>query len=291
MTLGELKKYAAQLIDEYSNNSDITSDDDIRLKLNSLFNIAQFELCQLKKINSSISITQDIPQNTISPKINTNELYRHDKNSLVFSGVGKCYYFQIKGNGTVTIAQKGMNDISINNEENNNFKTYKGITTGTGEIKLTFSGASYYEIRNVAIFDVNYNTGAEIPNYERYIEYELPTDYYQLDFVEFKGGEVKDYTIRNKKIKLSSYYVGECIINYFKYPTVINDETEDTFEFELDLEAQMILPYYVASDVLKSDVSANYTSFEAKYNAKLEILNTTNTSNKTIEINQIMGCL
>ena len=73
MTLGELKKYAAQLIDEYSNNSDITSDDDIRLKLNSLFNIAQFELCQLKKINSSISIIQDIPQNTISPKINTND--------------------------------------------------------------------------------------------------------------------------------------------------------------------------------------------------------------------------
>ena len=54
----------------------------------------------------------------------------------------------------------------------------------------------------------------------------------------------------------------------------------------------MALPYYVASSVLMSDVSANYTAFEAKYNAKIEQLMRSAQDKKdtsTITINSVVN--
>ena len=51
---------------------------------------------------------------------------------------------------------------------------------------------------------------------------------------------------------------GEYIIHYYKYPTRITSANEDTFTFELSEDLLEIMPYGVAGDLLKSDVSANY---------------------------------
>lgn len=51
---------------------------------------------------------------------------------------------------------------------------------------------------------------------------------------------------------------GTAKIYYFKYPEQIDQETEDNYEFELDTDALECMVYGVASDLLKSDVSANY---------------------------------
>ena len=50
MYLKDLKNIAMQLIDEYSESKSPTEDEDIRLKLNGLFNTALFEVAQIKKI-------------------------------------------------------------------------------------------------------------------------------------------------------------------------------------------------------------------------------------------------
>ena len=287
--LGELKVYATQLIDEYSGTANITDAEDIRAKLNNLFNMAQIELCQKCKIKKQKSIIQNIPPNTITPSDNPDSIYTHNSEDLVFSGKGKSYHFQVKGTATITISQSGMVDRVIENTDNNVFTTYKGTTSGSGVVTITFSGNYYYSVKNVAVFDANFNQSSDIPNYERYIEYDLPSDYYHLDNVELKGVEYKDYDIKGKKIRINAYDIGEYVINYFAYPTTITSETEDTFEFELEPVAQMILPWSVASDILKSDVSANYTSFEAKYNAKLEILNNA-IEKPTIKVVDLFGC-
>ena len=57
-------------------------------------------------------------------------------------------------------------------------------------------------------------------------------------------------------------------------PTVINDETEDEFELEIDQDAQMFLPYLVANDYLKTDPSANYTAFFKEFQRKLQDFDT-----------------
>lgn len=47
-------------------------------------------------------------------------------------------------------------------------------------------------------------------------------------------------------------------IDYFKYPIRIDENTSDEYEFELSSDVLEIMPYGVAGDVLKSDVSNNY---------------------------------
>lgn len=47
-------------------------------------------------------------------------------------------------------------------------------------------------------------------------------------------------------------------IYYYKYPTQIDSETDDSFELELSTDLLEIMPYGVAADLLKSDVSNNY---------------------------------
>jgi hypothetical protein len=47
-------------------------------------------------------------------------------------------------------------------------------------------------------------------------------------------------------------------IDYFKYPERITSATKDNFEYELPNDLLEIMPYGVAGDVLKSDISADY---------------------------------
>lgn len=51
---------------------------------------------------------------------------------------------------------------------------------------------------------------------------------------------------------------GTAKIYYYKYPTQINSETEDNYTFELSTDLLEIMPYGVAADLLKSDVSNQY---------------------------------
>lgn len=66
---------------------------------------------------------------------------------------------------------------------------------------------------------------------------------------------------------------GTADIYYYKYPTKIDDKTEDTFELELSSDALEIMPYGVAADLLKSDVSNNYGQiYAARYREMLQTL-------------------
>ena len=53
-------------------------------------------------------------------------------------------------------------------------------------------------------------------------------------------------------------------IEYYKYPVRINESTPDTYEFELSSDVLEVMPYGVAADVLKSDVSNAYGNVYAQ---------------------------
>ena len=77
---------------------------------------------------------------------------------------------------------------------------------------------------------------------------------------------------------------GEAKIQYYKYPKLINAETPDTYKFELSRDVLEIMPYGIAADLLKSDVSAQYGRIYADaYNQALQMLDT-RTSEGSIEI-------
>lgn len=116
---------------------------------------------------------------------------------------------------------------------------------------------------------------------EGFEELSLPFDMYQLKRIvalDDKNKEVQaDYKTIGKKVYLNKNIDAKYILEYYAYPTVITDQTDDNFYLEIDQDAQMILPYAVANDILKVDPSSDYTAFLAEYKRKLEALDTRRT--------------
>ncbi len=111
------------------------------------------------------------------------------------------------------------------------------------------------------------------------IEQDLPSDFFQVDRV---NGE---YFIYGNKIVFKE--VGNYDMYYYKYPTKIDNETADDFEMELSLDCLNAMPYGVASDVLKSDVSVNYRIYADRYNELKKQLRLSNTSPMVKVVNGI----
>lgn len=57
---------------------------------------------------------------------------------------------------------------------------------------------------------------------------------------------------------------GTMEIEYYKYPESITAKTKDSYEFELPQDLLEMMPYGVAGDLLKSDISSDYGQFYSK---------------------------
>ena len=90
------------------------------------------------------------------------------------------------------------------------------------------------------------------------IKDETDYDVYQLDMIRGVKHELK---AQGTVIKFLESGTAE--IEYFRYPTRITDKNRAKYEFDLPEEVLEIMPYGIAADLLKSDVSAEYGSVYA----------------------------
>lgn len=115
-----------------------------------------------------------------------------------------------------------------------------------------------------------------------YEEYTLPSNMYQQKRViamdEENNQVAPDYYTLGRKIYISRASNYKYVLEYFIYPTVITEETSDDFSLEIDQDAQMIIPYLVANDILKTDPSADYTAFLSEYQRKMQAWDTARSS-------------
>lgn len=66
---------------------------------------------------------------------------------------------------------------------------------------------------------------------------------------------------------------GTAEIDCYVFPKRITEENENTYEFELTADVLEIMPYGVAADLLKSDVSSEYGAvYEKRYQTLLSAL-------------------
>lgn len=66
---------------------------------------------------------------------------------------------------------------------------------------------------------------------------------------------------------------GTAEIDVFVYPEKITAKTKDNYEFELSPDVLEIMPYGIAADLLKSDVSAEYGKvYASRYKEMLQML-------------------
>ena len=112
---------------------------------------------------------------------------------------------------------------------------------------------------------------------DKYTAYTLPSDLYQIKNVfmldkDNKKGNVDYYTLGKNKIYINDNTRGQTVLEYYKFPQSITEETEDDFYLELDQDAQGVLVYKVADDILKTDPSSDYTAFATEFQRKLQLL-------------------
>lgn len=81
------------------------------------------------------------------------------------------------------------------------------------------------------------------------------TDYevYQISLI--RGVE---YETKAQGTVIKFLESGTAEIEYFRYPTRITDKNREKYTFELSEDALEIMPFGVAGDLLKSDISTDY---------------------------------
>lgn len=66
---------------------------------------------------------------------------------------------------------------------------------------------------------------------------------------------------------------GTLEVDCYVYPERITDKTKDSYEFELSNDVLEIMPYGIAADLLKSDVSAEYGNvYATRYESMKQLL-------------------
>lgn len=91
---------------------------------------------------------------------------------------------------------------------------------------------------------------------------------YQLGVV--RGAE---YELKANGSIIKALEDGTLEIDYFRYPEMITEKTKGNYEFELSADALEIMPYGVAGDLLKSDVSTGYGEiYSQRYESMLQRL-------------------
>ena len=100
------------------------------------------------------------------------------------------------------------------------------------------------------------------------IEKECGYEIYQLGTI---GGVNHTYKANGTIVKFLADGTAE--IDCFVYPERITEKTKDSYEFELSPDALEIMPYGIAGDLLKSDVSTEYGSvYSTRYESMLQRL-------------------
>lgn len=87
-------------------------------------------------------------------------------------------------------------------------------------------------------------------------------NYYQLKTVRFNPKENNDFSC-DSFFEIIGNFVkfkqsGTATFFYYKYPTIIDEDTDDEFVLELDQDALNIAPTGIAGTILMTDISNQY---------------------------------
>ena len=94
--------------------------------------------------------------------------------------------------------------------------------------------------------------------------------FYQLKALRCKNNDDEDVSFEQMDNLIIFREDGVASLFYYVLPEPITYDTEDTYVFDLPADVLEIMPYGVAADLLKSDVSTNYGSVYAQRYAELK---------------------
>lgn len=87
-------------------------------------------------------------------------------------------------------------------------------------------------------------------------------NYYQLKTIRFEPEEDNEFDCRPIFEAVGNFVKfkqkGTATIYYYRYPTIIDEDTDDAFQLELDQDALNIAPTGIAGTILMTDISNQY---------------------------------
>jgi hypothetical protein len=130
--------------------------------------------------------------------------------------------------------------------------------------QIMFELARFKKIPKYVEMEVKEGQIVEFADIEKKCGYEI----YQIDLV----CGVR-YVPKANGTMLKFLESGTAELDVFVYPERITDKTSNSYEFELSPDVLEIMPYGIAADLLKSDVSAEYGAIYAtRYETMLQRL-------------------
>lgn len=271
MDIAESKLKSLDLITESVTNGAYTAtekNNDYLLMHNRLADLAQRKIATVKKIHDTFYITQNPIENQLGTYEGFDIVQHYNTDLIDTQSTGSlAYHFEVDNDATVYIEEE-INDVWVTLEtiahvqSGTAFTAYKGTISSSdvdNDIRIRFSGSYPYKIRNRALFAYTFASDADVPDYVPYVEYSMPSDFYDKCKVIIKTDtrvyeNYVAYKWKGRNTILVNYYQpGEIEVQYYKYPVKIDDNTLDTYEYEVDEEAQDLIPMYVAAKVVAEE--------------------------------------
>ena len=103
--------------------------------------------------------------------------------------------------------------------------------------------------------------------------YPMPSDFYRLKRLWVDGVPVARGLWRGNSLVMNCSESHEVIVEYYAYPADVGDDTPDNYELEIDEDAAICACYFVAADVLASDLVVDNGKLMAQAVALEQALN------------------
>ena len=243
----------------------------------------------VKFIVKSIVIAHNPLENLIT---DSEAMKIHSVGNKEFTADGAhSYFFEFSGKGTLTISVGGtiVDEIAIDSK--NTYTEYRGLIENSNDtVALIFSCTYPSTVKNIALYEAQFESEEEIPEYANKVRYYLKdmcTDFYQLgDNQIFYEGILGSGYIQTSKYYRESDNVlvlnrnepGSYTVYYRAYPPEITEATLDDYELPLDREVAVLLPLYMASQLYKDDDNGIATTYRNEFEVALESLVDSSTS-------------
>ena len=315
MNYAEARLKTIRLLNQYSNAGNlIPSSDgntlDFTLRFPTLFDACQKEIATTAKyIHRVKRISQNPIPNLLPTPLYTFNILQHLATDLVDMAAieAKSYYFEVDGVADIYIEEQTSPGVWTNLATIHNttpkgqysvYKGFTGVVDPTHTVRVRFSGSYPYNIRNRALFAYLFPTTDDIPNYVKYVQYTMPSDFYMLNRVVQKGNTMLytntvDWQFEGRNVVAVNYFlIGEIDVFYYAYPATIDDTVADAYIFEIDEEAAQAMPYYVASQCLIDDPINKSVSDKlyAMYQGKLaNLVNAVTQGSTTVKNSMFTG--
>jgi hypothetical protein len=86
-----------------------------------------------------------------------------------------------------------------------------------------------------------------------YNKYALPADWKSIRYVRLDDEPYTRFRIENNKFIVFKRDGGTFELSYYRKPTTITSSTPDTYDFEIDENAQPLIPYYIGGMVIADE--------------------------------------